>query len=276
MEKRKLGTSDIEVSRVILGAWAIGGGMWGGTDVERSIETIRASLDAGVTTIDTAPAYGFGLSEEIVGRAIAGRRNEVVIATKCGLRWDRDDGAFRFELPTPEGGVARIHHNLKPDSIREECEASLRRLRTDHIDLYQIHWPDPIHPLEDSLAELVRLRDEGKVRAIGVSNFSVPELETALSEASIVSDQPQYNLLDRRIEKDVLPWCRAHDVGVICYSPMARGLLTGKIAVDHQFPETDHRKAVPWFERAFRQKVADALETIRPISTAHGVSLGNL
>ena len=271
-----LGDSDARVSRVILGAWAIGGTMWGGQDEELAVRTIRASLDAGITTIDTAPAYGLGRSEELVGQAIAGRRDDVFLATKCGLRWDRDDGELKMQYAIPGGETARIHFNLKPESIREECENSLRRLGVEHIDLYQVHWPDPRHSLDDAFAELVKLRDQGKVRYLGVSNFDVAQLGQAHASAGIVSDQPQYNLLDRAIEADVLPWCRDRGVGVVCYSPMARGLLTGKVSADREFPETDHRHQLPWFEASSRRRVAAALETLLPLAADHEISLANL
>jgi methylglyoxal reductase len=273
---RPLGHSDLEVTPVGLGAWAIGGLMWGGADAADAIAAIHASLDAGINLVDTAPAYGLGRSEELVGRALAGRRQGVVLSTKCGLRWDREEGELRFDLVSPEGRRVRIYHNLRPESLREECEASLRRLRTDVIDLYQIHWPDPVHPLEDGLGALLRLREEGKIRHIGVSNFPVPLLEEARRAAPIVSDQPPYNLIDRGIEKDVLPWCRAHGVGVLVYSPMGRGLLTGAIARDREFPVSDHRRGQKYFAPERRGRVLDALERIRPLAEARGTSLANL
>jgi aryl-alcohol dehydrogenase-like predicted oxidoreductase len=259
-----------------MGAWAIGGLMWGGSDEADAIAAIRASLDAGVNAIDTAPAYGLGRSEELVGRALRGRRQGVVLATKCGLRWDRDDGEVRFDLESPEGRRVRIYHNLRPDSIREECEASLRRLRTDVIDLYQIHWPDPVHPLEDAFAELVKLREEGKIRYIGVSNFSCAQLQLAHGCGGIISNQPPYNLIDRDVEKEVLPWCRGHGVGVLAYSPMARGLLTGRIGRERTFPASDHRHRQKYFEAERRARVLDALERVRPLAERRGASPGNL
>jgi aryl-alcohol dehydrogenase-like predicted oxidoreductase len=276
MRTRRLGDSDLHVSPVVLGAWAIGGLMWGGSDEADAVEAIHASLDAGIDAIDTAPAYGLGRSEEIVGRALAGRRNGVVVATKCGLRWDREEGALRFDLAAPDGSRARIFHDLRPRSIREECEASLRRLRTDRIDLYQIHWPDPLHPLEDAFEELVKLRDEGLILAIGVSNFTVPQLELARRAAAIVSDQPPYNLIDRGIEKEILPWCREHGLGVLAYSPMARGLLSGAIGRERTFPESDHRHRQAYFEAERRARVLDALEAVRPLAEARGTTPGNL
>ncbi len=276
MQTRRLGHSELQVTPIAFGAWAIGGLMWGGSNEADAIAAIRASLDAGVNLVDTAPAYGLGRSEEIVGRALAGRRQGVLLATKCGLRWDRAEGELRFDLVSPEGDRVRIYHNLRPESLREECEASLRRLRTDVIDLYQIHWPDPVHPLADALDALLRLREEGKIRHIGVSNFPLPLLEEAWRAAAIVSDQPPYNLIDRGIEKEILPWCRVHGVGVLVYSPMARGLLTGAIGRDREFPASDHRQGQAYFEPGRRGRVLDALERIRPLAEARGVSLANL
>ena len=274
METRRLG-DDLEVSRIAFGAWAIGGLMWGGADEHDAEDAIRASLDAGVNWIDTAPAYGCGRSEEIVGRAIAGRRG-VLVATKCGLRWDRDDGELRFEVADPDGGRKRIYYNLRPDSLREECEQSLRRLGVEAIDLYQIHWPHPPHPLEDAFAELVKLRDEGKVRHLGVTNFERDDLDTAFTHGAIVSAQSPYNLVDRRVERGVLPWCRENDVGFLAYSPMARGLLTGRVGTEREFSESDHRAANPAFAREHRDAVAKALDETRAIADGHSVSPGNL
>jgi methylglyoxal reductase len=277
VERRRLGDSDLELSIVGFGAWAIGGLMWGGADAREADRAIRASLDAGVNWIDTAPAYGCGRSEEIVGRAIRGRRHEVAVATKCGLRWDRTDGELRFEADDPERGVpVRIHYNLRPESLREECEASLRRLAVDVIDLYQIHWPYAPHPLEDALGELVRLREEGKLRALGVSNFGVGELEVARRCGAIASAQSPFNLTDRRVESEILPWCRAHEVGFIAYSPMARGLLTGAVTAERSFPPSDHRAHNPVFAREHRAQVAEAIERVRPIAQRKGVSPGAL
>jgi aryl-alcohol dehydrogenase-like predicted oxidoreductase len=276
VQTRRLAASDLDVTPVVLGAWAIGGLMWGGSNEADAIDAIHASLDAGINAVDTAPAYGLGRSEEIVGRALAGRRQGVVVATKCGLRWDRHEGEVRFDLLAPDGRRARIYHNLRPDSIRQECEASLGRLRTDVIDLYQIHWPDPVHPLDDAFAELVKLRDEGKIRHLGVCNFSASQLELARRRGEIVSDQSPYNLIDRGIEKEILPWCREHGIGVLAYSPMARGLLTGGITRDREFPESDHRHRQAYFQPERRGRALDALERVRPLAEAHEATLGNL
>jgi methylglyoxal reductase len=279
MEKRRLGSSDLEITPVVLGAWAIGGSMWGGQDEREAVAAIHASLDAGINLIDTAAVYGMGRSEEIVGRALRERRaggERPLVATKCGLIWDSTEGTRKFEMVDVDGSRRPIHHDLRPQAVRAGCEASLRRLGRDVIDLYQIHWPDPALATEDSFGELLKLREEGKIRWIGVSNFSAEQLRVARQVGGIVSDQPQYNLLDRAIEADVLPWCRQEQVGVIAYSPMARGLLTGKFGAQHDFAGNDHRGGLRWFQPQVLPRVEAALEKARPMASAYGVSLGNL
>jgi aryl-alcohol dehydrogenase-like predicted oxidoreductase len=277
MDKRRLGDSDLEITKVVLGAWAIGGAMWGGQDESDAIATIHASLDAGINCIDTAPVYGRGRSEEIVGKALRGRRRDVIVATKCGLIWDEPTrGRFKFNMTEVDGVSHPVHNDLGPDAVRAGCEASLRRLGVDVIDLFQIHWPDPGIATEDSFGELLDLRAEGKVRWIGVSNFSPEQHTIAKRIAGVVSTQPQFSLLERGIEREVLPFCRLENVGVIAYSPMGRGLLSGKYGPDHVFPANDHRSGVRWFQPAMRAQVLAALERARPMASAYGVSLGNL
>jgi aryl-alcohol dehydrogenase-like predicted oxidoreductase len=276
VETRRLGRSDLDVSRVAFGAWAIGGLMWGGADESDALDAVAAALDAGINTIDTAPVYGCGRSEEIVGRALRGRRDGVVIATKCGLRWDRFEGPVRFDTPTPDGGRLRVHYNLRPDSLREECEASLRRLGVDTIDLYQIHWPSPVDPLEDAFEALLRLRDEGKVRWLGVSNFDAEQLAVARTCPAVVAAQPPYSLVDRRSDAEVLPFCREHGLGVVAYSPMGRGLLTGRVGPERRFAESDHRSEHPSFSATNRARVAEALVRAEPMAARHEASLANL
>jgi len=269
MEYQKLGTSELQVSTVGLGCWAIGGWWWGGTDVQQSIAAIHKALDLGMTFIDTAPAYGWGLAEEIVGKALDGRRDEAIVATKCGLTWDRECGEFFFES---EG--KRVFKCLRKDSILREVEQSLRRLRTDYIDLYQCHWPDPSTPLEETMDALTRLVREGKIRAIGVSNFTVPMHEECLRYGPLHSSQPRYNLMDRRIEKDLLPFCRAHDVGVVVYSPLEQGILTGKVTLNRRFQPGDYRSTQPWFQEKNLQRVVHKLDKApRLVSEKYGKSL---
>jgi len=279
MELRQLGTSEVKVSPIIFGAMPIGGWLWGGTDTDDALMALKASLDAGVTTIDTAPVYGFGLSEEIVGKAVKGRREKVVIATKTGMRWDRTDGQYFFKTKDQRSGKAHtIYRVLKGDAIIEECELSLTRLGVETIDLYQCHWPDNTTPLEETMEAMLRLKEQGKIRAIGVSNFTAEMLEACLKLGPLASDQPKYNLLDRRIEKDVLPFCRKQAIGLIVYNPLEMGLLTGKVTMDRTFPEGDQRNQayLSWFRLENRKRVLDALEKLCPIAGDHGMTLAQL
>jgi aryl-alcohol dehydrogenase-like predicted oxidoreductase len=273
---RRLGKSELHVSPIIFGAWAIGGWMWGGADEQESIAAIHASIDAGVNTIDTAAIYGMGASEEIVAKAIAGKRDQVVIATKCGMRWNSTEGSEPWPNKTPDGKDVIVMKNAKSDSIPYECEQSLKRLRTDVIDLYQVHWPDTSTPVEETITALEKLRKEGKVRAIGVSNYDEQWLERASKVATLASDQPPFSLITRKIEKAILPWLRQHEVGAIVYSPMERGLLTGTVGPDRTFPAGDHRAKHKYFTPENRQRVLDALEQIRPIADKHKASFAQV
>ncbi|HNZ38053.1 MAG TPA: aldo/keto reductase [Candidatus Latescibacteria bacterium] len=276
MELRQLGKSDLKVTPVVFGAWAIGGWFWGGTDDAEAVTAIRAAVDEGINTIDTAPMYGFGHSEEIVGKALKGIRDKVIVATKCGLRWNRTDGDFHFVAQDEQNRSHQIYKVLKPDSIIEECELSLKRLNVDVIDLYQCHWPDTTTPIADTMGALMKLKEQGKIRAIGVSNFTPAMMRECLNTAPLASDQPKYSLLAREIEADVLPFCRENNIGVIVYSPLAQGLLTGKVTMDRQFAPGDLRVNTPWFQPQNRQRVLDALGRIRPIADAHRATLGQV
>jgi aryl-alcohol dehydrogenase-like predicted oxidoreductase len=272
---RKLGNSGIEISAVGFGAWAIGGWMWGGTDEEKSVEAIHAALDHGITLIDTAPVYGYGRSEEIVGRATEGRRGQVVLATKCGLIWDREEGTFHFHADehgaTMRPSAKRIYKNLRPASIRQEVDRSLRRLRTDYIDLLQTHWQDPSTPIEETVAALEQLKAEGKIRAFGASNCKLEELRAYGQPAS---DQEKFSLLDRAIQQNgILDWCREKNVGVLAYSPLANGLLTGKLKPDRQFGPGDLRRANPRFRRENIERTNAMLDGLRPIAERHGATI---
>jgi aryl-alcohol dehydrogenase-like predicted oxidoreductase len=227
------GTS-LTVSRVGLGTWAIGGWMWGGTDEQESVKTIHAAVERGITLIDTAPAYGFGRSEEIVGRAIAdgALRSRVVIATKTGLEWK-------------DGNVSR---NASRDRILREVTDSLRRLRTDYIDIYQVHWPDPLVPIEETADTMQALFDQGKIRAIGVSNFSVAQIERFRRVAKLHVVQPPCNLFEREIEAELLPYCRKSELAALTYGALCRGLLSGKLQEDAHFEGDDLRLTDPKFQ----------------------------
>jgi aryl-alcohol dehydrogenase-like predicted oxidoreductase len=288
MQLRQLGLSNVKVSPVIFGAWAIGGWMWGGAEEKESIDAIRASLDHGVNTIDTAAIYGMGHSEEIVAKAVEGRRDKVVIATKCGMRWDSaaggDEGSDPWLQKDNDGKAVVIRKNSRPPSIFHECEQSLRRLRTDYIDLYQIHWPDVSTPVEESMAAMAKLKDQGKIRAIGVSNYDVQWLEKAQTalrrvpgeSVPLASDQPPYSIIQRGTEKGVLPWCLEHHVGVIVYSPLERGLLTGKVGADRKFAPGDHRATHKLFTAENRKRALAALEKIKPIADRHQASYAQI
>lgn len=237
MEKIEWGNSGITSSRIGLGTWAIGGWMWGGTDEAESIATIHAALERGISLIDTAPAYGQGRSEEIVGKALAqgGRRAQAQIATKAGL-------TFR------DGPDKPPFRDSSPARLRQEVEDSLRRLQTDVIDLYQIHWPDPRTPLEDTARALEDLHRAGKIRAIGVSNFSPAQMDAFRGAAPLLAAQPPYNLFEREIEADVLPYAKQHGLVLLCYGALCRGLLSGRIRADTVFEGDDLRKLDPKFQ----------------------------
>ena len=224
----------LTVSRIGLGTWAIGGWMWGGTDDQESVNTIRGAVERGINLIDTAPAYGFGRSEEIVGRAIAESqlRSRVVIATKVGLEWKN----------------GKVFRNASRDRILLEAEDSLRRLRTDYIDLYQIHWPDPLVSIEETAEAVQTLFDQGKIRAIGVSNFSVAQIERFRRVAKLHVVQPPYNLFEREIETELLPYCRQHGIATLTYGALCRGLLSGKLQADARFHGDDLRLTDPKFQ----------------------------
>jgi aryl-alcohol dehydrogenase-like predicted oxidoreductase len=271
MRYRALGASGIEASVIGFGAWAAGGWMWGGADETDAIRAIHIAVDMGVNLIDTAAVYGFGASEEIVGKAIAGRRQRVVIATKCGLVWDGRGGDHFFDS---EG--KQIHRYLAAHSIRLEVEQSLKRLSVDTIDLYQTHRQDPSTPIAETMETLLALQLEGKIRAIGVSNATSAQMEQYRALGPLDTDQESYSMLSRAIEADQLPYCREHGIAMLAYSPMARGLLTGKISPDHAFAPGDHRATHPLFTVESRTRVATLLERCRPVAERHGVTSGQL
>jgi aryl-alcohol dehydrogenase-like predicted oxidoreductase len=275
MEFRQLGKSNVKASVITFGAWAIGGSMWGGTDEKEAIEAIQASIDVGITTIDTAPIYGFGKSEELVAKAIAGKRDQIQLLTKFGLRWDSTEGEHFFDLP--EGGKTfNIYRNAKKKSIIAECENSLKRLKTDRIDLFQCHWRDRTTELEETMEALQQLLKEGKILAAGVSNFTKEEIEQSNKIIPIASDQPPYSMVLRDIEKDVLPFCRENNIGIIVYSPLQRGLLTGKFDPNHKFAPGDHRANQPHFQPEYIKRVNAFLEKLKPIAAKYDATLGQL
>ncbi len=258
-----------------LGAWAIGGGpWWGETDDASSIRTIHQAIDSGITLIDTAPAYGLGHSETIVGNAIQGRRDKVILSTKCGLWWKDDRGSPFFELDGHD-----IRRSLRPDTIREEVEISLTRLGTDYLDLYFTHWQsvDPdFTPIAETMEALVKLKAQGKIRAIGMSNVDMDQIKAYCNTASIDAIQPRYSMLDRAIETDIAPYCAEHNVSTFAYSPLEQGLLTGKIGMDQTYPEGQYRNEIPWFKPVNRQRVLDMLAGWQALTETYNCTLAQL
>jgi aryl-alcohol dehydrogenase-like predicted oxidoreductase len=248
VDSAEIAGTGLMVSRIALGTWAIGGWMWGGSDEKESIATIRGAIDRGITVIDTAPVYGFGVSEEIVGKALSagGLRERAIIATKTGLEW-RD---------------GQVYRNASRERITREVEDSLRRLRTDYIDVYQVHWPDPLVPMAETAAAMLSLYEQGKIRAIGVSNFSVAQMDEFRRVAPLHVLQAPYNLFERGIETEVLPYCRANDIAVLGYGALCRGLLTGKIRADTAFQGDDLRRSDPKFREPRLTQYLNAVERL--------------
>ncbi|HUD63079.1 MAG TPA: aldo/keto reductase [Candidatus Sulfotelmatobacter sp.] len=267
METRRLGNSDLAITPIGIGAWAIGGGGWNGSMGPQndgdSIPAIHAALDHGLNWIDTAALYGLGHSEEMVARAIQGRTPKPYIFSKCERVWDKD---------------GNIGASLKAESVRRECEDSLRRLKIDVIDLYQIHWPEPDRDIEEGWTELARLKEEGKVRYIGVSNFTVEQMKRAQAIAPITSLQPPYAVVRREIEQDILPFCRRQNIGVIVYSPMYAGLLTGAMTRERvaNFLAEDWRRNLPGFKEPALSRNLRVVEHLREIGQRHGRSPGEV
>jgi len=285
MQYRKLGTTDIQTSVIGFGAWAIGGWMWGGTDVKEAVRAIDAAVDAGINLIDTAPMYGYGCSEEIVGKAIAGKRDKIVLATKCGLRWDTKDwqkgeGVLHF-LGDDKGiaadGQYRVYKYLRPESIRWEVEQSLSRLKTDHIDLLQTHWQEETTPIAATMETLLRLKEEGKIRAIGVSNVTVEHLRQYQAVGQIDVAQERFSLIDSQIEQNgVLDFCKENGVSLLAYSPMANGLLTGRLSADRVFNEGDLRRENPRFSPENINRVNRMLQEFSGIAQKYNATLGQI
>jgi aryl-alcohol dehydrogenase-like predicted oxidoreductase len=267
MQKKRLGNSDMEITPIGVGAWAMGGGEWtfgwGPQDDNQSIAAIHAMLDRGVNWIDTAAVYGLGHSEEVVARALAGRPKRPYIFTKCSLVFNEK---------------REISNSLKADSIRRECEASLRRLKVDAIDLYQIHWPNPDPDIEEGWGAMAKLKGEGKVRWIAVSNFNATQMERCRAIAPVTSLQPPYSAISPEIEDEILPYCQKHGIGVIVYSPMKSGLLTGTMSRERvtNFPEDDFRRRAPAFKEPQLTRNLGLAELMKSIGARHGRSAGEV
>jgi aryl-alcohol dehydrogenase-like predicted oxidoreductase len=277
MEYRKIGDSDLELSAITFGAWAAGGWMWGKTDRKDAVEAIRASYDLGVTSVDTAPAYGQGASEEIVGEALKDLpRSKVQILTKYGMRWDLRRGDFAFKSKNNEGEDIDMYRYAGRESIIKECEDSLRRLRTDYIDLYQIHWPDTTTPIAESMQTVATLIKQGKVRYAGVCNYNVAQMKEAEKYVSIISNQVPYSMVKRDIEKEVVPHCISANKAILAYSPLERGLLTGKMSPGYSFQEGDHRAGLYFFKDENIRRTNEFLQKLKPIADKKKVTLGQL
>ncbi|AQW95777.1 aldo/keto reductase [Elizabethkingia anophelis] len=277
MEFRKLGNTDLELSAITYGAFAIGGNMWGGNEKKDSIASVRASIDSGVTTLDTAPFYGFGLSEEMIGEAIKGYdRSKIQLLTKFGLVWDgSNQGKGEFFFDAEEAGkTIPVYKYASKTSVIKEVEESLKRLQTDYIDLLQIHWPDATTPISETMEALEILLQQGKIRAAGVSNYSVEQVAEARQSLNIASNQIGYSMLNRGVENDLVPYALENDLGIIVYSPMERGLLTGKYFKDGKLKDKDHRNG--YFQQFDLEKVKTFLETITPIAEDKNATLSQL
>jgi len=262
---KTLGNSDLQITPIGFGAWAIGGGnwdfAWGAQDDDESIQAIHQALDEGINWIDTAAIYGLGHSEEIVGKAVKGSAYKPLIFTKCSMRWDSD---------------CKIYRSLKAASVVEELENSLKRLDVETIDLYQVHWPNPEEEIEEGWAELARQQKLGKIRWIGVSNFNVDQMKRAQAIAPITSLQPPYSMLRPAIEQEILPFCEQNNIGVINYSPMVSGLLTGRMSAERvaNMPSDDWRRKAPEFNEPRLSRNLRLVEVLREIGSAHGVEPG--
>lgn len=279
MKQRPLGNSGLSASIVGLGAWVLGGGpTWGQeTDDAESVRAIQGALDLGMNLIDTAPAYGWGRSERVVGQALKGRRQQAVLATKCGLWWDDERGSFFTEL-----AGKKMYRSLRRDTVQLEIENSLRRLEVDHIDLYQTHWPStpPEHtPIAETMETLLKLKQQGKIRAIGVCNVALEELEEHLRCGGIASDQFRYSMLHREAEREILPYCERHQIATLTYMSLEQGLLTGKIGMDRVFAPTEFRANAhwnDWFVPVNRQRVLDLLASWKPLTDKYACTLAQL
>jgi aryl-alcohol dehydrogenase-like predicted oxidoreductase len=277
MELRRLGKSDVMVTPMAFGAWAIGGWMWGGAEEDAAIKAIQAAFNAGMTTIDTAPVYGFGKSEELVGRAMKGiSRDRYQILTKFGMNWQTEEGEYFFDSTNNNGKPFRMFKWASKKKVMQECEESLRRLHTDYIDLYQIHWPDATTPINETFEAVQRLIEQGKVRAAGVCNYNTAQVEEALKTIQLASNQVPYSMINRGIEKDIIPQALERGLGIIPYSPLQRGLLTGKIKPGHRFNEGDTREGNRFYTDENIEKTNALLQRIKPIANRHNATLAQL
>jgi methylglyoxal reductase len=271
MKEKQIGNSDISASVLGLGTWAIGGAFWGGSLESESIKTIQAAINEGINLIDTAPAYGFGVAEEIVGKAIHGQRDKIIISSKCGLNWNDQHGT----LVGHESGHD-IYRYLGKEFIRKDLENSLRRLKTEYIDIYYTHWQDETTPLSEVMETLQQFKKEGKIRAIGASNATVETLKEYQALGGIDVGQEEYSLLHRHIEAEILPYCQSKNISMLAYCPLAQGLLAGKIAINHQFKEGDMRKSMESFSKENIQKSELLNQRLNKIAKKYDLTLAQL
>lgn len=276
MEFRNINNSELKVSAITFGAWAIGGWLWGGADRDDALDALAAAIDSGMTTIDTAPVYGFGQSEELVGKAIKGKRHNLQILTKYGIQWETKQGKFYFNATSNEGKPLEAYKYSGKDGVIRECEASLRRLGTDYIDLYQIHWPDPTTPVQETMEAVAQLIKRGKVRYAGVCNYDAALLDEARKYVPVISDQVPYSMVERNIEQELVPYCVKNNVGILAYSPLQRGILTGKMDKGYQFNEGDNRPATPYYKEPNFSRILDFIDSIRPLAKDRGITVGQL
>ena len=277
MEYRQIGETNLKCSVITFGAWAIGGWKWGGSDRGEAIKAIKAAYEVGVTSIDSAPAYGQGLSEEIIAEALRGiPRDKVQILTKFGLRWDIEKGTLFFRSQTEDGRDLNIYKFASKESIMLECENSLKRLNTDYIDLYQIHWHDVTTPISESMEAMIKLKEQGKIREVGVCNYTDEWMQEAEQTIKLASNQVPYSMLLRDIEKDVVPYCIKNKKSIIAYSPLQRGVLTGKMKPGHVFNEGDHRQDLSHYTDENIRRTNEMLDKLRPLAKSKNATLAQI
>jgi aryl-alcohol dehydrogenase-like predicted oxidoreductase len=276
MDKRKLGKTGIEISEIAFGAWAIGGWMWGGSDANDAVKAIETAIDNGMTTIDTASVYGFGLSEELTGKAIKGKRDKVEILTKFGMEWNKKEGEYFFDTKDNSGKDTQIYKWASKKKVMSDCDDSLKRLKTDYIDLFQIHWPDASTPVSDTMEALELLIEKGKIRAGGVCNYSAGLMAEACKTFNLASNQVPYSMVRREIEKDIVPYSIENNISIFAYSPLQRGLLAGKIKPGHKFSDGDTRPSTPYYKEPNLSNILGLLEKLRILAEGHNATLSQL
>ncbi|MFP5040877.1 aldo/keto reductase [Parasediminibacterium sp. JCM 36343] len=276
MHTKQLPGTDILLSPITYGAFAIGGWFWGGADEGEAIRAIETALDNGITTIDTAPVYGMGHSENVVGNTIKGKRSKVQLLTKFGMRWDVNTGDFAFDTNDNDGKPVKVYKFNGKQSVIEECDRSLKRLQTDYIDLLQMHWPDSTTPIEETMEALQILKDQGKIRAAGVCNCPVDLLKKAIAVLPVATNQVGYSMVNRGIEKELVPFCLENGIGILPHTSLQKGLLTGKIKPGHKFNDGDHRPNNVYFKEHNHSEIMKLLASVQSIADERQVSLAQL